>query len=83
MKILRPEVKIKGSGGLPDVFDDAIKGLFNITDDEYDFICENATDEELDTFLSGIGGLNNAPNFTEKRKSLEVRDKYLNKFNKK
>ena len=83
MKILRPEVKIKVSGGLTDVFDDAIKGLFNITDDEYDFICENATDEELDTFLSGIGGLNNEPNFTEKRKSLEMRNKYLDKFNKK
>jgi hypothetical protein len=83
MKILRPEVKIKGSGGLTDVFDDTIKGLFNITDDEYDFICENATDEELDTFLSGIGGLNNEPTFTEKKKALEMRNKYLDKFNKK
>lgn len=83
MKILRPEVKIKGSGGLTDVFDDAIKGLFNITDDEYDFICENATDEELDVFLRGFGGLDSEPTFTEKRKALEMRNKYLDKFNKK
>ena len=83
MKILRPEVKIKGCGGLIDAFDDAIKGLFNITDDEYDFICENATDEELDIFLSGFGGLDSKPTFTEKRKGLEIRNKYLEQFNKK
>jgi hypothetical protein len=42
MKNLRPEIKIKSSGGLPDLFDNSIKQLFNITDEEYDFICENA-----------------------------------------
>jgi hypothetical protein len=83
MKILRPEIKIKSSGGLTDVFDNAIKGLFNITDDEYDFICENASDEELDVFLSGLGGLDSEPTFTEKKKALEMRNKYLDKFNNK
>jgi len=83
MKILRPEIKIKSSGGLSDVFDNAIKVLFNITDDEYDFICENASDEELDVFLSGLGGLDSEPTFTEKRKALEMRNKYLGIFNKK
>jgi hypothetical protein len=60
-----------------------IKQLFNITDNEYDFICENASDEELDVFLSGFGGLDDEPTFTEKRKALEMRNKYLEKFNNK
>lgn len=83
MKNLRPEVKIKGSGGLIDVFDNTIKGLFNITDDEYDFICDEATDEEISTFLAGLGGLGHSPTFTEKRKALEMRNKYLEQYNKK
>ncbi len=81
MKKLRPEIKFKGFGGLIDVFDDAIKGSFNITDEEYDFICENATDEDLDLFLNGFGGLDSEPTFTDKRKALEVRKKYLTLFN--
>jgi hypothetical protein len=83
MKNLRPEVKIKGSGGLHDIFDNAIKGLFNITDEEYDFICENASDEEINTFLAAFGGLETEPTFTEKRKGLEIRNKYLEQYNKK
>jgi hypothetical protein len=81
MKNLREEIEFKGSGGLTDVFDDAIKGLFNITDDEYDFIASEATDEELDLFLSGLGSLDTPATFSEKRKSLEVRNKYLKLFN--
>ena len=60
MKNLKEGVKLKGSGGMTDIFDDAVKQLFNITDDEYDFICENATDDDLDLFLGGLGGLGNS-----------------------
>jgi hypothetical protein len=80
MKNLRPEIKIKSSGGLPDLFDNSIKQLFNITDGEYDFICENASDEEINTFLGVFGGLESEPTFTEKRKGLEVRNKYLEQY---
>jgi hypothetical protein len=83
MKVLKEGVLIKSSGGLNDIFDNMIKQLFNITDNEYDFICENATDEDLNTFLSGFGGLDDEPTFTEKRKALEMRNKYLEKFNNK
>ena len=83
MKKLRPEVKLKGSGGLTDAFDDVVKGMFNITDEEYDFICENATDEDLDMFLEALGGLETESTFTQKRKGLEIRNKYLEKFNNK
>ena len=81
MKVLKDGVILKPSGGMTDVFDNVVKQLFNITDDEYDFICENATDEDLDTFLTAMGGLETDPTFTEKRKGLEVRNKYLEKFN--
>ena len=81
MKNLKEGVKLKGSGGITDIFDDAVKQLFNITDDEYDFICENATDDDLDLFLGGLGGLDRESTFTEKRNALEVRNKYLTLFN--
>jgi hypothetical protein len=81
MKNLRPEIKIKSSGGLEVLFDNSVKQLFNITDEEYDFICENASDEEINTFLGALGDLKTEPTFTEKRKSLEVRNKYLELFN--
>jgi hypothetical protein len=81
MKNLKEGVKLKGSGGMTDIFDDAVKQLFNITDDEYDFICENATDDDLDLFLGGLGGLDRESTFTEKRNALEVRNKYLTLFN--
>lgn len=77
MKNTRPEIKFKGQGGMVDVFDDFIKGAFNITDEEYDFICENASDEELDEFLGGLGSFETLATFSEKKKSLEVRNKYL------
>ena len=81
MKNLRPEVELKSSGGLADLFDNAVKQLFNITDEEYDFIAENANDEELDAFTAALGGLETKATFAEKRRGLEVRDKYLAIFN--
>ena len=75
MKNLREEVVIKGHGGLNDAFDDVIKAAYNITDDEYDFIAGEATDEELDLFLDGLDD-SKAP-FSTRRKALEVRNKYL------
>ena len=44
---------------LTDAFDDAIKSAWYINDEEYDYICEKATDEELDLFLGGDGGFSN------------------------
>lgn len=81
MKNVREEIEFKGSGGITDLFDDMIKQLFNITDDEYDFIASEATDEELNIFLSALGSLDTPSTFTERRKSLEVRNKYLMLFN--
>ena len=80
MKNTRPDIKFKGQGGITDVFDDFIKGAFNITDEEYDFICENASEKELDELLGGLGSSETLATFSEKKKSLEVRNKYLDLY---
>lgn len=74
MKVTRPEVKFKGCGGLTDAYDDMFKQALNITDEEYNYICETASDEEIQV-LCGFDG-----KFSEKRKALEIRNKYVRYF---
>ena len=83
MKILRPEVDecILRGGGLQDMFDNVIKVLFNITDAEYDFIAETATDSEINIFLSALGNLEKGSTFTQRRLALILRNEMLIKFN--
>ena len=47
MKKIREEVDIKGSGRVTDLVDDMIKQAYNITDDEYDYIAGETSDEDL------------------------------------
>lgn len=83
MKILRPEVQtcIVSGGGIHDMFDNVIKVLFNITDDEYDFIAECANDEELNVFLTALSNMEKGSSFTERRQALNLRNEMLVKFN--
>ncbi len=82
MKILRKEVEdcLMGCGGFFDAFDDMFKAAFNITDEEYDFICLNATDDELYVLTGTLGDI---VSFSRRRKMLEVRNKYLEMYNSK
>ena len=64
----------KGCGGLTDAFDDAIKSVWHITDVEYDYICKNATNEELDLFLGGDG------KFSTMKKALVTVDRLINEM---
>jgi hypothetical protein len=75
VKVLKDGVILKPSGGMTDVFDNVVKQLFNITDDEYDFIAGESTDEELDIIMDALGG-SKAP-FSLRRQALEIRNKYL------
>ena len=77
MKNIGEDVKNKGSGGIMDSIDDMIKQSYNITDELYDYIAEKTSDEDLKIFLDGLGGFNNPSTFSEKRASLEIRNKYL------
>lgn len=64
------EMGILNQGGIFDLFDNMAKLAFRMTDREYDFLCEHATDEELS--LSVGGDLT----FGEKRQLVEILEKY-------
>lgn len=50
---------------------------YNVTVDEIETMCEQATDEEINILASALGGLNTSSTFTEKRRAIEVRNKYV------
>lgn len=83
MKNLRTEVQAclksgrPGMHGITDLLDDMMLSSFNITDDEYDFICEHAEESELNAIV-----LPEDASFAERRKAIEIRNKYLELFNK-
>ena len=87
MKILRPEVlkcvkhNVPGKHGATDLIDDLFLMSFNITDDEFNFICANANSDEIEMLVDSVSGAENSLQlFTNIRKALEVRNKYLGVF---
>jgi hypothetical protein len=70
----RTDIEFKGCGGLTDAFDDAVKGTWRINDDEYDYICQTATDNELDCLMF------DCVTFSDKRHSLTVINKFVNDY---
>jgi hypothetical protein len=84
MKILRPEVEacIVETADFFEFMDNLILTLFNITNDEYDYIIANATDEDLQVFVAALGTDEKASTFTQRRLSLELRNRMLVEFNK-
>jgi hypothetical protein len=82
MKILRPEVEASlVIGGINDLIDSLVKQLYNITDAEYNFICERASDLELDIFAQALGTDEGLADFKTRRQAILIRDKYLAEFN--
>jgi len=87
MKILRPEVlkcvkyNVPGKHGALDLIEDLFLMSFNITDDEFNFICANANSEEIEILVDAVSGAEDSLQlFTKIRKALEVRNKYLEVF---
>ena len=84
MKNLRPEVieclksHKPGTHGLNDLMDDMFLSTLNMTDDEFDFMLENLSEEEND-FISVI--FEDDASFSDKKKMLVIRNKYLKLFN--
>lgn len=70
----RTDIIYKGCGGLTDAFDDVIKSGLRINDEEYDWIAENATDEELGNIIL------EAHSYEQKRTFLITLEKLLEKF---
>lgn len=81
-KILRKEVEndVPGAGGLTDLMDGLIYTFYNITSAEFDDICEYATDVEVSDFVNGLGRIDEKPKFSEVRKGIEVRNRYVKHF---
>ena len=72
----RTDIKFAGAGGIPDLLDNIFKEAYYVNDDEYDYICEKATDEELDILT-----LMEDATFGQRRQMLKIVDKYINEFN--
>ena len=83
MKVLREEVQaclkssLPGEHGMFDLMDDLFLSAYNITDDEFDFMLEHVTEEEEEIIAKAV----DSDSFSLKRKSLEIRNKYLKLFN--
>jgi hypothetical protein len=58
------------------MIDEVVKAAYSLTDEEYDTMVKNMNDEDLDLFTSC---LSETPTFSEKRKRVELKQKYLNK----
>jgi hypothetical protein len=75
-RLSRKKWEIKDFGpkytkGLFGMLDASIKQGYRITDDEYDFICGEASDEELDLFLE------EKKSFNQKRLVIQLLHKYI------
>lgn len=68
------DLKIKSSGGMFDLFDNAIKEVYRITDDEYDYLAENLTDGEMSYFVS------EKLSFGEKKECLRIVQNHLSNY---
>jgi hypothetical protein len=72
------DLGILSKGGMLDLIDNAMKEAYRINDAELDFICEVASDAELDALIVDI---NNLPvTFAQKRQIVEVLNNLLNKY---
>ena len=84
MKILKPEVlkcvkcNVTGRHGATDLIYDLFLMSFNVTDEEFNFMCANASAEENDILVDAVSGAEDRLQlFIKIRKALEVRNKYM------
>lgn len=68
------DINICYKGSLLDAVDNCIKAAYRINDEEYDFICNNASEYELNILTK------NELSFIQKRKCIEILNKYLIQF---
>lgn len=68
------ELKIKSSGGLSDLFDNVMKEAYRITDDEYDYLADNLTDDEVGYFI------NENLTFGDKKECLRIVERHLSNY---
>lgn len=69
------DLGIKSSGGMLDLFDNAIKETFRINDDEFDYIAERLSEDEMDIVFK------EDQSFNEKRQCILIVEKYITAYN--
>ena len=67
-------LKIKQRGGMFDLFDNAVKEVYRITDNEYDYLAENLSDREMLYFIS------EKLSFSDKKECLRIVQNHLSNF---
>jgi len=65
------DMGILNKGGFTDLFDNAIKSVYRINDDEYDNICDLASDDEFDILLE------EKKNYKQKKQVILILNKYI------
>jgi hypothetical protein len=70
----RTDIEYVNKGQITDAFDNAIKQVLRISDEEYDYIAEHATDNDLKILL------NQSMTFKSKREFIKVLDKYITMY---
>lgn len=70
----REDIVIKQKGGMNDLFDNEIKMIYRIDDEQYDYLCEKMTEDEIDLFIG------DSISFTEKRKLLSLLSLHLTNY---
>ena len=83
------DLGILSKGGLLDLFDNQIKTLYSLTDEEFDYICENASEDQIAILLKDPN-LDYTINkkeyvsltFTERRQIIITLDSLMESFNK-
>jgi hypothetical protein len=70
----RTDISYKGCGGITDALDDMIKQLWRINDDEYDYLCDNLTDEELCTIIPEFKSI------SQIKEAINITNKYLSNY---
>jgi hypothetical protein len=68
------ELGILSSGGLLDLFDNEIKLSYRLNDDEFDYIAQNMSDEDMELFT------NENKTYDQKIKVIKLLEKYLKEY---
>lgn len=64
-------LKLMDSGGMLDLFDNAIKEYYYLTDEEYDIIAGSCSEEEIELLVT------EKDSFSHRRKCLLIINKYV------
>jgi hypothetical protein len=72
------DLGIRDSGGVTDLMDNMFKSTFRVNDDEMDYFCEHATNEEMNVVME-VEALIDTDNvlFKHKKDALTIINRYV------